>query len=254
MTWRAVAASAAGTSHLANGSSCQDSCIATIEHSPNGSAVLAIFVSDGAGSAPFGGVGAVLAIEAAADFVASECRRSPEINPNETWAIELIKAVRTKIRLHTEQHSTRARDLACTFLGVIAAESATLLVQIGDGGIVVDRGHGLEVPIRPMSGEYANTTHFVTDENALDHLETQEIQARCNRIAAFSDGIQRISLDMAKNIAFLPFFEPFFNTLARSTEEQEHHLQAELERFLQSPAVNERTDDDKTLAIAHWIE
>jgi hypothetical protein len=59
---------------------------------------------------------------------------------------------------------------------------------------------------------------------------------------------------MATNTAHVPFFTPFFNVLATATAAQEDHLQAELVRFLQSSAVNERTDDDKTLALAHWVE
>ena len=32
-------------------------------------------------------------------------------------------------------------------------------MQIGDGGVVVDLGHGLQLPLTPMAGEYANMTH-----------------------------------------------------------------------------------------------
>ncbi len=58
---------------------------------------------------------------------------------------------------------------------------------------------------------------------------------------------------MATNTAHGPFFTPFFTILATATAAQEDQLQAELARFIQSAAVNERTDDDKTLALAHWV-
>ncbi|EFC7107168.1 protein phosphatase 2C domain-containing protein, partial [Escherichia coli] len=51
----------------------------------------------------------------------------------------------------------------------------------------------------------------------------------------------------------VPFFTPFFNGLAAATQEQLDLLPELLKQFLSSPAVNERTDDDKTLALALWL-
>ena len=41
--------------------------------------------------------------------------------------------------------------------------------------------------------------------------------------------------------------------MAKATAEQEDMLQGLLIRFLGSERVNERTDDDKTLALALWM-
>ena len=70
--------------------------------------------------------------------------------------LERINQRFPRIYATADQQGAKARDYACTFLGVVASPSATLLMQIGDGGIVVDVGNGLEVPITPMIGEYAN--------------------------------------------------------------------------------------------------
>lgn len=251
--WRVVAASVVGTSHKTIGTACQDSCLAHVEPDPTKPPLLTIFVADGAGSATHGGKGAELAIEAATAFVDQHYVRT-EFALNDEWAVECIQAVRAKIYAEADQNGAKARDYACTFLGVVASPFATLLMQIGDGGIVVDVGNGLEVPITPMAGEYANMTNFVTDENAIDVLVVADLPARAEKVAVFSDGIQRLALNMATNTAHAPFFTPFFMVLATASATQEDHLQAELARFLQSPAVNERTDDDKTLAFAHWVE
>ncbi len=252
MTWRVVAASAVGTSHLATNTGCQDSCLAQVETDPSKPPLLTIFVADGAGSADHGGTGAELAIEAAAAFVA-EYYTQPEFALNDQWAVDCIQAVRAKIYATANQQGHKARDYACTFLGVVASPLGTLLMQIGDGGIVVDVGMGLTVPITPMSGEYANMTNFVTDENAIDVLKVVVLPTTAHKVAVFSDGIQRLALNMATNTAHEPFFTPFFAVLATATTAQEDHLQTELARFLNSPAVNERTDDDKTLALAHRV-
>ncbi|MBY0248650.1 MAG: protein phosphatase 2C domain-containing protein [Nitrospiraceae bacterium] len=252
MTWRVVAASAVGTSHIATGSDCQDSCLALVETDLAKPPLLTIFVADGAGTAAYGGTGAELAIEAAAAFAAHYYAQT-EFPLNNRWAVECIQAVRAKIHAAADRKNAKVRDYACTFLGVVASPFSTLLMQIGDGGIVVDVGNGLDVPIAPMTGEYANMTNFVTDENAIDVLAVAVLPVRPVRVAAFTDGIQRLALNMATNTAHGPFFTPFFTILATVSEMQEDQLQTELVRFLSSPAVNERTDDDKTLALAHWV-
>ncbi len=173
-----------------------------------------------------------------------------EFGFSDEMAVELIMAVRDRLYAVAEKTRLTARDFACTFLGVISSPLGTLVLQIGDGGIVLDVGAGLEVPVVPMTGEYANMTHFVTDEDAVTVLATKVFVARAIRVAAFSDGLQRLALNMANNTAHEPFFAPFFKVLASSTAAQEDELQSALARFLSGPAVNERTDDDKTLALA----
>ncbi|MCL2590857.1 MAG: protein phosphatase 2C domain-containing protein [Betaproteobacteria bacterium] len=253
MTWRIAAASEVGTSHSATGGTCQDSCLALVESDPNKSPFLTLFVADGAGSALLGGTGAQLAMESAAAFVARRRAQTPECALDHAWAVECIAAIRAKILAAASQNAAQPRDYACTFLGVIASPAVTLLMQIGDGAIVIDIGHGLEVPITPMAGEYVNMTHFVTDNNAIDILAVTLLPARADKIAVFSDGLQRLALNMETHTAHAPFFAPFFTALAAATQAQEAHLQNGLTRFLQSQAVNDRTDDDKTLALAYWV-
>ena len=104
-----------------------------------------------------------------------------------------------------------------------------------------------------MSGEYANMTRFVTDEDAVSALATKTYSTPVLRAAAFSDGIQKIAMNLATNVPHEPFFAPFFKALANATPDQEDKLHAALVRFLNSASVNERTDDDKTLALALYV-
>jgi hypothetical protein len=127
-------------------------------------------------------------------------------------------------------------------------------MQIGDGGIVLDFGEGYELAIEPMVGEYANMTHFVTDEDAVRILSTSLYQNVALRVAAFTDGVQRLALNLAESSPHAPFFDPFFRVLENTQADMEDALGAALRRFLQSDAVNERTDDDKTLIFALRVD
>ena len=244
-----MAASEIGTSHVANGGKCEDSCWAQVDILPTEQPLLSIFVSDGAGSAAKGGEGAELAIQAAADFISKKLKQG-EFGLSDTLATDLVVSVRERIYSKAEADGLKARDFACTFLGVLSSSVGTLVMQIGDGGVVLDVGAGLEVAVVPMSGEYANMTHFVTDEDAIGVLATKAYADPVLRLAVFSDGLQRLALNMATNMPHEPFFTPFFNGMSKATPEQEDQLHALLVKFLGGAAVNERTDDDKTLALA----
>ncbi len=249
MTWRLVSASEVGTSHVAVERTCEDSSHASVQRTSSGLEVLSVFVADGAGSAARGGEGAAIAVQAAVDHIAERLRQD-EFCCSDKTADELVAAVRTCIHATAEAASIKDRDFACTFLGVVSSSLGTLAFQIGDGGMVVDVGDGMEVPVVPMTGEYANMTRFVTDDDAMTNLETRTYDRQALRVAAFSDGLQRLALNMLDGTAHAPFFTPFFDVLARATPEQEVGLHGALVRFLSSSSVNGRTDDDKTLALA----
>lgn len=245
-------ASKVGTSHQFNGSACQDSCWAKVDQLTTGQNFLSMFVADGAGSAAKGGEGAEFAMEAAAAFMAEKIEIG-EFGLSDTLATDIVIAVRERIYAAAEAANLKARDFACTFLGVLSSEQSTLVFQIGDGGVVLDTGAGLELAIVPMSGEFANMTNFVTDNDAVSVLATKTYPAKALRVAAFTDGIQRLALHMATNTPHEPFFSPFFHGMAKATAEQEDMLQGLLIKFLGSQPVNDRTDDDKTLALALWM-
>ncbi|OYU44533.1 MAG: hypothetical protein CFE44_12410 [Burkholderiales bacterium PBB4] len=251
MTWRLVSACEVGTSHAHTGTPCQDSCWAQVDQLADREPLLSVFVSDGAGSAAKGGEGAELAIEAAAAVIAKKLKRG-EFGLSDALATEIVIAVRERILSAAETAGLKARDYACTFLGLLSTKNGTLVFQVGDGAVVVDCGAGLELAVVPMSGEYANMTHFVTDEDAVTLLVTKTYPDRALKVAAFTDGIQRIALNLATNTPHEPFFAPFFNGMAKASAEQEEQLAGLLVKFLGSAPVNERTDDDKTLALALW--
>lgn len=249
MTWRVLASSQPGTSHTSSGKPCEDSCWAQVHQTAGGLPLLSVFVCDGAGSASRGGKGADEAIQAAAKFLEKYVAQV-EFGLNDEWAVGCITAVREHLYQLAAAENLVPREFACTFLGVIVVPTAALAFQIGDGGIVLDAGNGLELAVEPMSGEYANMTHFVTDDDAVTLLKSRVYQSQVTKVAAFSDGLQRLALNMTSNTPHEPFFAPFFKVLSTVGQDKEDELTAALVEFLNSERVNERTDDDKTLALA----
>jgi hypothetical protein len=249
VTWRIVCSSQPGTSHSATGKPCEDSCWAQLHQTAGGDQLLSVFVADGAGSALHGGKGADEAIQAAVRYL-DKYLAQVEFGLNDEWAVGCITAIREHLYQLAAAADLPPREFACTFLGVVVLPTAALAFQVGDGGIVLDGGSALELAIQPMSGEYANMTNFITDDEAVSIMKSRVYQSRVTRVAAFTDGLQRLALNLSNNTPHEPFFAPFFSVLATVGENKEDELTAALVAFLNSDAVNERTDDDKTLALA----
>lgn len=248
-TWRIVGASTIGSSHRATGTPCQDSNWSMPGLAADGRTVLCAFAADGAGTAPQGGAGAEAAMEATAEFLRPRLAFMAD-DGSEAMLRECAGHVAARIRDLADAAGLSPRDYACTWLGVVATETMTTVVQLGDGGVVIDVGRGLEMPITPMNGEYANQTYFITDDEALGRVQTASVPGRAERVAVFTDGIQRIAVDLRTNLPHEPFFRGFFDVLSKAVAGDQDRLQDALLAFLGGAAVEQRTDDDKTLVLA----
>lgn len=249
LNWRVVAATVAGTAHVERGRGCEDHCLARVQRNVGGEPVLSIFVADGAGGAACGGTGAALAVQTA-DALLGALLRHEVWRLDATLAAEVLQAVRLDLYDAAAAQQRLPRDYACTLIGLVSTPTASLAMQIGDGGLVLDTGAGLEVPIAPMIGEYANSTRFVTDADAPVRWTHRFYPAPVQRAAAFSDGLQGLALDLATLQPHAPLFDGLFAALTSAPPEQNELLPEALARFLDSEQVNARTDDDKALALA----
>jgi hypothetical protein len=242
--WRTIGASVIGTSHVAAETRCQDHSAYAVVERPGGDA-LVIAVSDGAGSAKASFHGARTAVEAAIAHLTDALAGggAPDVAAMEAC----FAAARERVLAVAAEYEHEAREYASTLLVVVATSSATTVGQIGDGAIVVDDGE-LRAATWPQQGEYANTTHFLVDGDALERLVTAACgPARC--VAVFSDGLQNLALRYDTRTPYEPFFAPFFAYLASATK-PDAEVEDELRAYLDSPALNARTDDDKSLVLA----
>lgn len=251
--WRYVTASVVGTSHSKLGGSCQDANDCHVYQIPGGGNVLVGVVSDGAGSARFGGEGAARACATFSDLVSDHLRGG---NSTEQICLEMSKhwvdIIKARLTKEAESVSQASREFACTLLGAVVGDSCAAFMQVGDGGIVVADSDEMVYGhvFWPDKGEYENATYFVTQDDVSDHLRFEFVQREIVEIGLFTDGLQRLALDYRLQIAHEPFFRGLFSPIRKIPEGRSEETSKALTEFLSSPRVNEKTDDDKTLILA----
>jgi hypothetical protein len=252
--WRYAIASVAGTSHLARNLPGQDASECQVLIKRGGEAVLVAIAADGAGSASQSELGARLACAQLVDEVATFYGAGHALAELTRERVELwIAWLREGLRALAEVEGNRRRDYACTLLLAIVEADRAAFCQIGDGAIVTASRSDLAAytPVFwPDRGEYANQTHFLTDPDVAEHLAFELRDESIDDVALFTDGLQGLALQYASQSAYAPFFRPIFVPLRRELPGRSATLSAALARFLGSPPINQRTDDDKTLILA----
>jgi hypothetical protein len=100
----------------------------------------------------------------------------------------------------------------------------------------------------PRPGEYINETTFLSSPDALESAQWGVFHGRATHVAAFSDGLQMLALDMPAGTPHQPFFAPFlrFASEAQSGSDATDALVS----FLAGSRITARTDDDVTLLLA----
>lgn len=134
----------------------------------------------------------------------------------------------------------------------IVGDNSNAFVQVGDGAIVVSEGadDGWAWVFWPQHGEFANTTNFVVSPNSIDVMEFASTPHRIDEVAVFSDGIENLVLHAASRTVHAPFFDAMFPPVRQHLPGFAVDLSLGLEKYLLSPRICDRTDDDKTLVLA----
>ncbi len=246
--WKILAQSTAGTSHLRSCLPCQDHCRADV--APTGDGPVAILVcADGAGSAALSDVGARVACEAVARAVRSDLVEGQTVSAIERDSVLFwLEQAREALIDESGRRGAPPRELACTLLLAVIGQDGAVFAQLGDGAIVLLEGASYQPVFWPQTGEYANTTDFLTDPDYVRRLNFDRRAGRFDELAVLTDGLQRLALDYETRLGHRPFFHPLFQSL-RGTEEPDA-LAEPLRQLLDSPRINQRSDDDKTLILA----
>ncbi len=247
--WLTAAASRRGTAHARRGEPRQDAVL--VRHGPGEALVAA--VADGAGSAPRGGAGAALACRVMAASAAARLRRDGFAALDPSAAVE---AARAALLAAAGRHGIAPRALATTAILLLSDGERTRLAHVGDGAVVARGADGGWTALAwPAGGPYAGMTAFLTDEPAPE-VRVREVDGPVSGLALFTDGLERLVLDLAGGTPHAPFFDMVAAPLDRRAADpavpagRDRTLSAALARYLGSEPVTDRTDDDTTLLLA----
>lgn len=249
--WNTAYAAVIGTSHINKGQPCQDSAGCRVLQSTECTEFLLMVVADGAGSASRSEFGASLTVERFLSHFGALCTHDSAIEKiDREYVINWLESLKSEIVEQASLESIHPREFSCTINGAIIGPEYGFFLQIGDGAIVVSEEETNEYGyiFWPQHGEFANQTHFLFQENISETLEFVCIQKKFDRLALFSDGLERLILDFSSRSVHPPSLDSIFKWLQKCSENEAPSTA--LATYLNSDFINRRTDDDKSLVMA----
>lgn len=247
--WKWAAASRRGSSHEKANTRLQDafSCFMAGAEKRHFIGI----VSDGAGSASFGGQGASLVCRALSQSIRRHFDKADWLPTNEEF-YSWTDGIRDQLASIAQRREIALREFASTLVCLIASDEGSMTAHVGDGCAVVRErdNDNWTAASWPEHGEYASTTYFMTDDTEL-RLRISRSDKPIEAAALFSDGIERLALDFALKTPFARFFNVVVApVVASNSDGRDPNLSAALKDYLGSPSVLARTDDDTTLILA----
>ncbi|NML20095.1 protein phosphatase 2C domain-containing protein [Pseudoflavitalea sp. G-6-1-2] len=253
MSWKIIAQSVTGTSHLQSARDCEDAHAYAQLTLPSGEPALICCVSDGAGSAKHAAAASKLATTQTCAELGSLMQSGIEVD--EAQLLTILESVYDQLLQLAEAAEENINEYSCTLLGAVITSQKAIFFQVGDGALIREDNNDGYAPIWwPQNGEYSNSTSFLVDDANMSHLRITTLQESIREIAILTDGLQLLTLNNESMSVHQPFFADLFKWLRKATE-AEHLavLNRKLGEYLNSDLINSRTDDDKTLFLATRI-
>ena len=250
MIWKTIGQSVTGTSHLQSQRPCEDAVHFRTHTLPDGDEALICCVSDGAGSAIHAATAANYTVNTTVQALSEVVIAGGLID--ETIIISTLEKVYDDLLQLAEERKENINEYSCTLLGAVITEFTAIFFQVGDGAIIRDTNPDQYATIWwPHNGEYSNTTAFLVDDSNMSHLRVITLRETIKEVALFTDGLQLLTLNNESLSVHQPFFADLFKWL-RMASQEEHLavLNRKLGEYLNSEAINNRTDDDKTHFLA----
>jgi hypothetical protein len=249
--WRCVGTSVVGSSHERVGQSCQDASRTFVYRLPGNAEVLIVAIADGAGTAPLSEQGSRIACDAAIEVVSQFIEGGGELaSIGEDMLHQWFDVCAERVGARAAVLEVDARELASTLLLAVVGPERALFAQVGDGAIVGEIDGAIQVVFWPQSGEFANTTLFLTSPADRADLLTRTHDGPVLELALLTDGLQALALEYAERRAHVPFFTPMLARLRELSPEAAEALAPSLADFLTSDLIRQRADDDLTLVLA----
>ncbi len=235
-----VAASVAGLLHNNQSIPCQD----YYQHA-KGRNLVAV-VSDGAGSAKYGKIGAKTLCQTLCDLL-----KNADFNQIEDHIIRAIKIVREKLILHRFNKTKNELGLApfaATLVGVVYKNNRGIFFHIGDGAALSLHENNDFQASRPENGSFSCETFFFTQQAWRENLRFTRI-TEAKSILLMSDGLTSFAFQPDFLNIERKFIEPINDFL--SSEKSITKAAKALSNTLNTPRAQKLNPDDKTLV---WIK
>lgn len=247
MSWRIIGASVPGTLHLRKQLSCQDAFF--FKRMSQNQAIVAI--ADGAGFAERSGEGAQIAARQAVLSMSRYVQKQAAPGTGDLKALmnQVFAETRERLLQVAATANEKPEVFSTTLTVAYAFEEGLVVGQLGDGLVIAEALSGsLFLAAQPQRGEYANQSIFITKNDALDYVKVEIFDEPVRAVVLITDGLLRLAVGLPGYRPFEPFFRPLIEFASEWEEDDAAHIQ--LNDFLASPRVCDRTDDDKTIVLA----
>ena len=234
-----VAASVAGGLHVSKNLPCQD------HYKYVKAKNLVAVVSDGAGSAKYGKIGARIVCETVCDLL-----KNADFANIEKEIINVVKVVRNKLCLHRfnkHKNEKGLADFAATLLGVVYQNNKGVFFHIGDGAAISLNDKKEFVASRPENGDFSCETFFFTQQAWFENLRFTKFDNSKN-IFLMSDGLTSFAFSSDFSDIEHKFIDPINSFLNNETNIDKSRKA--LMNTLKTPKAQKLNPDDKTLL---WI-
>jgi hypothetical protein len=189
-----------GKKHIEMGTVCQDSV--EVYHA-NG--LIAISVSDGAGSRKFSHLGSQFITKLMIKMIPETFHEWLNLIAEDRFAdffdVWIARHINDEVsRLNKERDADdflTKEDLASTLVFYAERDNKAFLIHVGDGVIIgLNKEYRMEILSYPENGEFSNVTFFVTSPQNQDHIRTKIIDPQdFFSVFCMTDGAEDIYLD-----------------------------------------------------------
>lgn len=241
---RVIATKITGSLHEAKKKPCQD----FYHYACSGNKLVAV-VSDGAGSAKYGKIGAKIVCETLVNTLINTPLK--DVEQAVKSAIEVARGRLMFHRLNKSKSEQEIINFSATMVGVFYHRNQGVFFHIGDGaGVAVHYdGESMKYTLsRPVNGRFSCETYFYTMNNWREFLRFTKIN-KSEALFLMTDGVTNFALSDDMRYLKQGFIEPIHQYL--KTESNKFKALSALNNTLNTKQARKLNSDDKTFL---WAE